>query len=274
MWTLEQPWASRRAPVLANTPLTLIATLGASWLAVAWLAAAGWLTAPVLRVASLTAAHAGLLAVALSWGAADAGVRLPLSTVLITFVLIGVGATAAAVDARGAVALAATPAWLALLALRGRLVGLALGPEVPVRSLLVGGAIGALLGGHLLLSASQTLGYPLRGDGWQALLVLWAYDVGANIVSAECFFRGALFNRLQRRWSFGAAAALATGLSLVRYVADPLLPRQVEVMAGALFYLTLLGAVNCWLLWWSGSLVPGLFAAAVFFFAYRALAIG
>jgi hypothetical protein len=274
MWALEQPWSSPRDSVLANTPRALIATLGVSWLVVASLAASGWLAVPVLRIASLTAAHGGLLAVALVWGAADVGARLPPGTVPITIALIAAGATAATLDPKGAVALAATPAWLAFLALRGRLAGLGVGPEVPVRPVLVGGAIGALLGGHLLLSAAQTLGYPLRAGGGPALLVLWAYDVGANILSAECFFRGALFNRLQRRWSFGAAAALATALALLRYVADPLLPRQIEVMAGALFYLTLLGIVNCWLLWWSGSLVPGLLAAALFFLAYRALAIG
>jgi hypothetical protein len=161
-----------------------------------------------------------------------------------------------------------------ILASRGRLVGLGLGPGVAVRPVLVGGLLGALLGGHLLFSASQTLGYPLRGGGWTPLLVLWAYDVGAKVISAECFFRGALFNRLQRRWSFGAAAALATALSLVRYLVDPLLPGQIEVMVGALFYLSILGVVNCWLLWWSGTLVPGLLASALFFFAYRAVAIG
>jgi hypothetical protein len=45
-------------------------------------------------------------------------------------------------------------------------------------------------------------------------------------------------------------------------------------MAGALFYMTLLGAVNCWLLWRSGSLVPGLIASLLFFMAYRGLAVG
>jgi hypothetical protein len=274
MWALDQPWKPRRSALLAETPLALIATLGGSWLAVAWLAAAGWLPAAVLGVATLTATHGGLLAVALSWGEADAGVRSPPRTAMITIALIGAGATAATLDARASVALAGTPAWLAILALRGRLTGLGLTPGVAVRPVLVGGMIGALLGGHLLYSASQTLGYPLRGGGWPPLLVLWAYDIGANVISAECFFRGALFNRLQRRRSFGQAAALATGPALVRYLNDPLLPSQIEVRVGALFYLTILGVVNCWLLWWSGSLVPGLLAAALFFLAYRALAIG
>ena len=60
----------------------------------------------------------------------------------------------------------------------------------------------------------------------------------------------------------------------MRYLSDPLLPGQIEVVVGALFYLTILGLVNCWLLWWSGSVVPGLLASALFFLAYRALAIG
>ena len=134
--------------------------------------------------------------------------------------------------------------------------------------------IGVVLGSHLLVSASQTLGYPLRGGSWAVFLTRWTYDLGANVISAECFFRGALFNRLQRRWSFGAAAAVSTACSLVRYLADPLLPGEIEVVVGALFYVTMLGVVNCWLLWWSGSLAPGLLSSALFFLAYRALAIG
>jgi hypothetical protein len=274
MWALEQPWTPARSALLAGTPLALLAALGVSWLAADRLATAGWVPAAVPSVVGLVAAHGGLLAIALAWATADTGVRLPSGAVAITIALIGVGAVAAALDARAAAVLVATPAWLALLTLRGHLAGLGLAPRPPLRPTLIGGLIGAFLGGHVLVSASQTLGYPLRGGGWLALAAFWAYDIGANVVSAECFFRGALFNRLQRRWSFGPAAALATALSLVRYVADPLLPGQVEVMVGALFYLSALGAVNCWLLWWSGSLVPGLVASALFFLAYRALAIG
>jgi hypothetical protein len=273
MWALEAPGTPRRSRILANTPLALIATLSVGWLAVAGLAAAGWLTPSVLRVTSITAAHGGLLAVALAWGAADGGVRLPRGGLLVTVALIGAGASAAVLDPRAAVLYLAVPAWLAVLVFGGRLRGLGLAPRVALRPLLVGVALGALLGGHLLLSASQTLGYALRGGG-TALLGLWAYDVGANLISAECFFRGALFNRLQRRWSFAAAATVATGAALLRYVVDPLLPKQVEVMAGALFYLTVLGAIDCWLLWWSGSLLPGLAAGWLFFLAYRLLAIG
>src|SRR5262249_37035380 len=53
---------------------------------------------------------------------------------------------------------------------------------------------------------------------------------------------------------------------------DPLLPRAPEVILGTLVYVTLLGVINAWLLWWSGSLLPGLIAALVFFAAYRMVA--
>jgi CAAX prenyl protease-like protein len=274
MWALEQPWVAPPRSVLAETPLALIAGLGTSWLAAASLTRAGVLPAAALGVVALTATHGGLLAVALAWGEADGGVRLPPGTTAITVALIAAGFTAAAFGGWGAIALVGTPAWLARLAIRGHFVGLGLGPGIALRPAVIGGIIGVLLGGHLLYSASQTLGYPLRSGGWAALLALWAYDVGANVISAECFFRGALFNRLQRRWSFGPAVALATTLSLVRYLSDPHLPGEIEVVAGALFYVTILGVINCWLLWWSGSLVPGLLAAALFFLTYRALAIG
>src|SRR5438445_178260 len=58
---------------------------------------------------------------------------------------------------------------------------------------------------------------------------------------------------------FGAFAYLLPALCVVRLV------------VGAVFYLALLGTANCWLLWWSESLVPGLVSALLFFAAYRTL---
>jgi hypothetical protein len=72
---------------------------------------------------------------------------------------------------------------------------------------------------------------------------------------------------------FAAATALATAACLVRYLLDPLLPRTVEMAVGAVFYLTLLAVAGCWLLRWSGSLVPGYVAAVLFFTAYRTLSV-
>jgi len=260
--------------MLEHTPHALIAALAAAWLAASWLAAAGRLPGEVPRIVALTAVHGGLLATALAWAEADGGTRLPPGALGITLLVVAAGATAATLEARASFALVAAPVWLTVLAARGYMTTLGLGPGVPAGASLAGLTVGALLGGHLLFAASQTLGYPIRPGGGATLLASWAYDLGANVLSAECFFRGALFNRLQRRWSFAPAAAVATALALVRYLADPLLPGQIEVMVGALFYVTVLGVTNCWLLWWSGSLVPGLLASALFFLAYRALAVG
>jgi len=162
------------------------------------------------------------------------------------------------------------PAWLAWRRAPGA-AGLA-GATVPA---VAGGALfGALLGGHLLVNTSLTFGYRIRTGPLTELTDWWAYDLGANVLAAECFFRGALFNRAQRRWSFAAATGVATAAYVLRYVVDPLLPKNAELIVGAVFYLALLGAVNCWLLWWSESLVPGFVSALVFFAVYRTLGAG
>jgi CAAX prenyl protease-like protein len=135
----------------------------------------------------------------------------------------------------------------------------------------VGAGAGAFLGLHLLIAASMTLGYTVSLPSLRAYSVALAYDVGVNALSAEWLFRGALFSALWRRWSFWPAAAAATGAALVRYLVDPALPRAIEVAAGAIFYLTLLGLASCALRAWSGSLLPGYVATVVFFAAYRAL---
>jgi hypothetical protein len=59
---------------------------------------------------------------------------------------------------------------------------------------------------------------------------------------------------------------------VARYLVDPLLPHTPEILAGALFYLALLGVGNCWLLARYGSLAAPIAAGLVFFAAYRLLA--
>jgi len=49
------------------------------------------------------------------------------------------------------------------------------------------------------------------------------------------------------------------------------LPNALEVAAGVIFYLTLLGLASCALRAWSGSLLPGYLATLAFFAAYRTL---
>ncbi len=98
-----------------------------------------------------------------------------------------------------------------------------------------------------------------------------AYDIGANALTAEWLFRGALFSRWWRRWEFWPAAGLSTFLAVRRYVADPALPSAIEARAGAIFYTALLGFTACALRAESGSILPGYMAGVTFFAAYRML---
>jgi hypothetical protein len=140
-------------------------------------------------------------------------------------------------------------------------------------SLAIGLSVGAFLGAHLLVSASLTFGYGVRVASLAGYLSALAYDAGANALSAEWLFRGALFSHWWRHWGFWGAAATATAMSLVRYLLDPALPQTVEARAGAIFYLAALGLAASVLRAWSGSLYPGYLAAVAFFAAYRALIV-
>ena len=149
------------------------------------------------------------------------------------------------------------------------------GPSLPSAHLaLLGAASGAFLGGHLLVSASMTFGHPVRPPAAGAYLAAVMYDAGASALSAEWLFRGALFSHWWRHWGFWAAAALSTAASLVRYLLDPALPRTLEMGAGAVFYMALLGLYASGLRARSGSLVPGYLATVAFFAAYRMLVVG
>ena len=148
----------------------------------------------------------------------------------------------------------------------------ALAPSRP-GALAVGIAVGAFLGAHLLVTASLTFGYAVRVAGVGAYAAALAYDIGANSLSAEWLFRGALFSHWWRHWGFWGAAATSTGLSLVRYLLDPALPHTAEARAGAIFYLAALGIASSVLRAWSGSLLPGYCASVAFFAAYRTLVV-
>jgi hypothetical protein len=223
-----------------------------------------------VALAVATAANAALLALALAFGGADQPAGRAAS-VWTASALLAVAAGGILVDARGQLLYALPAAWLMWLAARGDLERLAVRWPRPRGALTVGAGVGLLLGGHLLLTATRTLGYGPRRDGALAYLGALAYDAGANVPATELFFRGVVFDRLQRRASLVVAVVVATAATVARYVVDPLLPRVPEVLAGALFYISLLGVAAGWLLWWSGSAVPGILAALVFFAAYRLL---
>ncbi|HEY7434567.1 MAG TPA: hypothetical protein VIE41_05465 [Methylomirabilota bacterium] len=216
------------------------------------------------------AVHGGLLALGwlLATGAAPGWggpvVRLGIAQVL--------AAVAARLHPLGPLAWLAGPALLLLEARRQpRLRAIGFGGAGASHAF-AGLAVGAFLGAHLLVTASRTFGYRLHAGGGPAYLTALTYDVGANVLSAEWLFRGAVFSLLWRRWAFWPAALVTTALSLVRYLLDPALPHAAEARAGAVFYLSLVGLIGCALRAWSGSLLPGYLAALAFFAAYRMLA--
>jgi hypothetical protein len=228
-----------------------------------------------LPIGAVVASHGALLGASLGRAfAASAPARRLTVFTLVTTSLLGLGATGAALGSGWVFAYLALPAWLLLLAGRGRLSAVGMRPPAPAGAMLVGLGLGAALGGHLLLSATLSLGYRVRQDGLGAYLAALAYDVGANVPSSELFFRGLLFDHLQRRGSFVAAAAGATAAYLVRYLLDPRLPGTTEAMVGGVVYLSLLSLGNCWVHWWSGSLIPALLSAFAFFASYRVLTAG
>jgi hypothetical protein len=139
-------------------------------------------------------------------------------------------------------------------------------------SIMLGIAAGAFLGLHLLLSASLTLGYAIRLAGIAPYLSSVCQDMGANALTAEWLFRGALFSRSWRRWDFWPAATVSTLFAVARYLLDPSLPSALEVRAGAVFYMSLVGFTACALRAASASLLPGYLTTATFFLCYRLLA--
>jgi membrane protease YdiL (CAAX protease family) len=267
MWALDQPCPIRGDRPLDRTPRALLLGLAVGAAATAVLVQLEVLPPHAMNVAGVTAGQGALLATALAWARAGA------TAGLVAAALIGLAAGSAAAGALGAVAYVSPALWVFWLARRGRLTALGLGSRVPARGLIAGALTGAALAAHLLVAVSRTQGVQVHLDRVATLVGAVAYDVGANVLAAECFFRGALFNQAQRRWPFGVAAALSTVGYVLRYLVDPLLPKSADLIVGAMFYLALLGAINCWLLWWSQSLVPGLLSALVFFAAYRTLGV-
>ena len=261
---LPPPRGAVRAYGQVGGAVSLVAAAG---LALEW---AGMAPFSLGHALASGAVHGGLLA--LGWLLATdaaAGWSGPAIRLGATLLLASVTAR---LHPLGALAYLLVPGLLLLEAGRQpRLRAMGLGGVRPVHAA-AGLAVGTFLGAHLLVTASRTLGYRLQAGGLPAYLSALAYDVGANALSAEWVFRGAVFSLLWRRWTFWPAALVATALSLVRYLLDPALPHAVEARAGAVFYLGLVGLIACALRAWSSSLLPGYLAALAFFAAYRMLA--
>jgi hypothetical protein len=256
-----------RKPLFAWLPVAGLTILGVLFAAAGSVAddtrAAG---APV-RAAGLILGHGALLGAAVRWACLPGDGRGAAGSVVGA---LAAAACVAAVLPFGALAFAAVPAVLWRVTRRR---GRALGLGVPASPQLValGAGLGALLGGHVLVTATMTMGYPVRIRATWELLEWVLYDAGASVLAMECFFRGVVFDRAQRRWSFAVAAALSAAGSVARVLVDPLRPRTIEVAVGTVFYVGLLSVTSCWLFHRTGSLVPGLASSLVFFFAYRLL---
>jgi hypothetical protein len=269
VYALARSHAAERVSLLDGTPVRVLLMLGLTAFAAWALAEAGRVPTAIARAIGAGAAQGSLFACAVAWTAARRERVADILPVGIAMMALA-GAVGAAVTPGGAVAYLLAPLWLWRRRSRLRAFGLEGVPNA--RLLLAGVGLGAVLGAHLIITSSLTLGYRIVPPPAPSELGPWlAYDLGANVLAAECFFRGALFDRAQRRSSFAAAAALSTVACVVRYLVDPLLPRTLEVMAGAAFYVALLSAGNCWLYWRSGSVMPGLTAGVVFFAVYRLL---
>ncbi|MGH7389847.1 MAG: CPBP family glutamic-type intramembrane protease [Candidatus Rokuibacteriota bacterium] len=276
MWALEHAAPSAPPAWLAGTPRLPLAGLAVLALALTAPTGGGALSVAAVRVAGEAALHCTLLATALAWTAWDDGAAAPSPwdprpAILTLAVLVTLAAALTEIDPRAGVAWLAPGLVYARLAASGRLTGLGLSARGVRAEALAGVALGAALGGHLLLSASLTLDHRLRADGLAVYAAAVAYDVGVNVPASEAFFRGALLRRALAHWSLAGAAAVTTVASVARYLLDPRLPPAAEARVGAVVYLALLGAASAWLVVRAGSLVPALAASATFFAAYRLL---
>jgi hypothetical protein len=262
MHAFDEPLPRRHRAWLTGTPVVALAALGTVWV-LSWTT----LSSAEARVVGLAVAHGALLGTALAW--TSNGARRDQWAPVEAAIVLAFSAVAAHWHPAGALAYLAVPVWLA--SRRAEWLG---GRAWRPWAATIGGALfGLLLGGHLLVNSALTYGSRIRTGPLSELVGWWAYDLAANVLVAESFFRAALFARAYRRWAFAPALALATGAALVRYLADPLLPHSIGIAVGAVFYIALLGAGNCWLLARTGSLGPGLAASALFFGTYRLLAL-
>ena len=263
MWALQHSEDAARVPI--TTGWTEARVVVGLWAAAGAIAVAHVLSAEIMAILGVAAVHGGLMAAALLWG----GVSRTEACVVVG--MLAVARTLVAVHPVGAIAYLAVPLWVGRLALRGRLARLGLTSPYPWGAVFIGALAGSALALHLVTSASRTLGYGVHFRPAVVLPAL-AYDLGANVLSAELFFRGALLQHLWRRWSFGPALATASAAATLRYCVDPFVG-TIELRVGAAVYMALLAILNGALYRWSGSLLPGLVVASVFFACYRLLTI-
>jgi hypothetical protein len=131
--------------------------------------------------------------------------------------------------------------------------------------LLVGAAVGLLIGGHLLVAAylaGMELGFkPAPFMVWQTF-----YELGPQSLPEEMFMRGVIFNELFfcRQWNFWLAAFAASAIGVLSVLVKRDIAADLMVSVGAIFYLVVSGVVSAALFRWSRNLVPGYASNVVF----------
>jgi hypothetical protein len=259
-----------RAPEALGVPIAQVAAAGTALVGLGCAIERTALASISGRALQQAGVHGALISCALILAGADRRAWRRAGSVVVATIFLA--ACLAVLSPWGAVTYALPPAALALMAGRtpwGRRNGL--GSPRRRSALVAGGAVGCLLGVHLLITASLTFGYTVGMPSRSAYLVALGYDVGANALSAAFLFQGALFSRLWRTLDFWPATALTTAAGLARYLLDPALPRATEAAAGAVFYLAVLGIAGCALRAWSSSAAPAYLASVGFLAAYRCL---
>ena len=264
------PCPTRRVgPVRRSGILAATATLGLIAIGLAMEMRGGWLRDIGQGVAS-AAVHGGFLAAGWIIAVRPSAWHAPM---IHSGGVLLLASVTSRFSAWGALLYVLSPVLLVREGVRYSAVrAMGLGAAAGLRHVVLGLAAGTFLGVHLLISACLTYGYAVRVGSLGQYLAAVAYDVGANALTAEWLFRGALFSRWWQRWEFWPAAGLSTALAVARYLLDPVLPPPIEARAGAVFYIALLGFSACALRAGSGSLLPGYLAAVAFFAAYRMLA--
>ena len=269
-FTLAFNPSARPAALFPPRSFRVLLLFGAPALAGFALFKLGWVSQVILGIGGIVLLHGGLLAWALlhPFGWSRAWGRL----VVTALGVLLLGGLAAEWNQWGGWMWGLLPLWIVILGRRiPDLHRLGLRPPYKFWMLPAGVGVGGFLGLHVLVTGSRMMRYRVAISPVGPWIAALAYDLGVNVVTAELLFRGAFFTAWWRRWGFWPAAILSTALSLLRYLVDPRLPKDWDVLAGASFYLLLLGLAGCALVRLSGSLFPSGLAALVFFACYRAL---
>src|SRR2546429_8275350 len=160
MYAIARPGEPRPGGLLSGAPLPLLVGLGVLTAGAGVLATAEAVPLPLAGACGAGGAQGALLATAVAWAAPRGGPAPALAAAIVL-----VGALGATLAPFGAAVYLAAPVWL--WRQRARLPGLGLA-RASAGLVAAGALLGALLGAHLLVTASLTLGYGVRAPALRA----------------------------------------------------------------------------------------------------------